>query len=273
MRTQLRGRLLAAAGRVAEGIGSGVERPVIIVGTGRCGTTLLTDILDSHPALLGYPDEANDLWHPRTYPFDASDVAPAPIEADPEGFTRLSVSQWPAGHGRTIRRVFAGYRFMNGRSKALFVKSAMISFMIPTIQSIFPDLKVIHLYRNGPSVVASYMKKNYGRYGRYRPAEEEYRRLCAAYWHACIVEIRRACEEAGLGSDRFHEFSYEGLCDDATGTVDEMAGFLGIDPDAVAYDLSRIRSTNYKVGDWASDPAWKDALAEMRPTMEALGYL
>jgi len=262
------------AGALASAIGRPVRTPIFVVGSGRCGTSLLTDVLSSHPALIRYPAEANDLWHPRTYPFDASGVAEAPIEADPAAFTTLSISHWPPGHEKTIARAFAGYRLLAGRSRTLFVKSSMISFMLPAIHRMFPDAKFVHLFRNGPSVVASYMKKNYGRYRRYAPPEDEYRRRVARYWNDCVLEIGRAAAELGLVEEgRFHEFSYEDLCDDPRAEVDRLAVFLEIDPRGFGYDLSRISSTNYKVGARGDDPEWAEPLRLMAPAMSAHGYL
>lgn len=274
MRSQIKRRVYVTAGTLAGALGRRIETPVFVVGSGRCGTTLLTDVLSSHPALLGYPGEANDLWHPRTYPFDVSRVAEAPIEADPAAFTALSMSHWPPGHERTIARAFAGYRLLAGPRRRLFVKSAMISFMLPAIDRMFPDARFVHLFRNGPSVVASYMKKNYGRYRRYHVPEDEYRRRVARYWNDCLLEIGRAGRDLGLVADgRLHEFSYEDLCERPDAELDRLAGFLGIDPAAFAYDTARIESTNYKVGAWGDDPVWEEPLRLMEPAMNAHGYL
>ena len=273
LRARIRQKLLEPAGAVAGLVGRGLDRPVFVIGSGRCGTTLLTDVLDSHPGLVGYPDEANHLWHPVSYPFEASAIATAPIEADPAAFTAQSLAHWPRGHEDRIRRVFAGYRLLAGGSGRLFVKSAMISHMVPTIDRMFPDAFFVHLYRNGPSVVASYMKKNFGRYTRYRPSEAAYRNACAAYWNDCLLEIDRAANELRLRNGRFHELSYEALCDAPGKVLSELTAALGIDPNAFGYDLSRIRSTNYKVGEWAESPEWASALERMRPAMRRKGYV
>ena len=274
MRSQLRRTLYVGAGAIASALGRPVRAPIFIVGSGRCGTTLLTDILGSHPELLGYPGEANDLWHPRTYPFDASGVADEPIEADPAAFTRLSMAHWPRGHEKTIARAFSGYHLLKTPSRTLFVKSAMISFMLDPIDRMFPDARFVHLFRNGPSVVASYMEKNYGRYRRYNPPEDEYRNRVARYWNDCLLEIGRAARELGLrDAGRFHEFSYEDVCDRPHAELDRLADFLGLDPGGFAYDVSGIRSTNYKVGAWGDDPEWEEPLRLMEPAMRAHGYL
>ena len=47
-------------GSLAAALGYRTRSPVFIIGTGRCGTTLLVKILNSHPQLVGFPDEANE---------------------------------------------------------------------------------------------------------------------------------------------------------------------------------------------------------------------
>jgi hypothetical protein len=39
------------------------------MGTGRCGSTLFSRVLESHEDILIYPTEANNLFYPKTYPF------------------------------------------------------------------------------------------------------------------------------------------------------------------------------------------------------------
>ena len=70
-----------------------LRNPVFIIGSGRSGTTLLINTLAVHDDIATYSGEANDLWHPQTYPWRDSkhrDFLP-PIWVDPEDFTRLSL--------------------------------------------------------------------------------------------------------------------------------------------------------------------------------------
>ncbi len=71
----LRERVLDAtcflAGRIGRAFGYRVQDPFFIIGTGRCGTTLLVKILKTHPGLSAFPGEANELWHPKLEPFMA----------------------------------------------------------------------------------------------------------------------------------------------------------------------------------------------------------
>jgi hypothetical protein len=52
-----------------------------------------------------------------------------------------------------------------------------------------------------------------------------------------------------------------------------MSAFLGLDPDAYAFEWSAILSRNEKVGDVTADPSWTTALAAMRDAGRLKGYL
>ena len=261
------------AGKMGRLFGVRLERPVLIIGSGRCGTTLLVRILHTHPGLAGFPGEANELWHPKLEPFESASLNIPPIEVDPRGFTDATIAHWPSKHGDSVRDTFSGYHLVKGPSKAFFSKSAMISFMIPKILEIFPDARLIHIYRSGPSVVESYFKKNFGKYTRFSYPEKEYRRICARYWNDCILEIDRREKELSLSAKgQFLEFSYEGLCERPRAIMDEVARFIGIAPDGFGFDLSQVSSRNEKVGDYKNDPEWAGLLELMSPGMKMKGY-
>ena len=271
-------RVFAAAcflvGRIGRAFGFRVERPCFIIGTGRCGTTLLVDILKSHPSLACYPGEANELWHPMLEPFETTSLDMPPIEVDPRRFSEGSVGNWPPKHGQRIRDVFTGFQLITGKSKVFFAKSAMISFMLPKIIEIFPDARFIHIFRFGPSVLKSYFRKNFGKYSRYVFTERDYRAYCAQYWNACIWEIEQRKKDLSLETKgQFLEFSYESLCQNPRGVLNDVAEFLGVPSDRFRFDMSRISSQNYKVADFANNPEGAELLGLMSTGMKLKGYL
>jgi len=271
-------RVFAAAvllvGRIGRAFGSRVRHPCFIIGTGRCGTTLLVEILNSHPALVGYPGEANELWHPRLEPFETTSLDMPPIEIDPKRFCDVSVATWPAKHGEKIRDVFTGFQLITGTSKVFFAKSAMISFMIPKILEVFPDARFIHIYRSGPPVLESYFKKNFGKYTRHVFTEKDYKAYCAKYWNACILEIEQRKKNLSVErKDQFLELSYEALCQNPREVLDAIAKFFGVPSDGFRFDISRISSQNYKVADYAKNPEGAELLDLMSAGMKLKGYL
>lgn len=250
------------------------KQSIFIVGTGRSGSTLLVRILGSHSEMVGFPGEANELWHPKLYPDEKAEIQIPPVEVDPQNFTEVSIDSWPPGHTNKIRHTFSGYYAIWGKGRILVLKSAMISFMIPKILDIFPDARFIHIYRSGPSVIESYFKKNFGKYSRFSCSEEEYRLICARYWNACIMEIERVKESLLLQSERaMFELSYEELCDRPEITLDQLVRYFNLRDGYFDFDISKIESRNYKVDDCAHDDKWQDCLQTMEPAMRLMGYL
>lgn len=261
------------AGTAANFAGVALRRPVFIIGTGRCGTTLLVDILSTHPQLSGFPGEANELWHCKLEPFDKTQLNIPPIEVDPKSFSETSIASWPRNHGATIRKIFTGFSAVTGQKKIFFTKSAMVCFMIPKIIELFPDARFIHIYRFGPSVVESYFKKNFGKYLRFHCTAKEYRAYCARYWNACLMEIERRKHELSLDTrGQFLEFSYEKLCDTPKEILGQIAKFVGVTSDGFHFDVSKVSSQNYKVADNSSDPESGRLLQIMSPGMGLKNY-
>jgi hypothetical protein len=262
--------LIGRAGRVC---GFRIKRPFFIVGTGRCGTTLLLRILNSHRGISGYPVEANELWHPKLEPFESASLDIPPIEVDPKRFSDISIANWPPGHEERIRDIFTGFHLITGPSKVFFARSAMISFMIPKILHVFPESRFIHLYRFGPSVVESYFKKNFGKYTRHVFTEKDYRFCCARYWNDCILEIERKKNDLSLATKgALLELSYEKLCQNPRDVLDNIADFLGVALNGFKFDISKISSQNYKVADYAKNPEYAELLEVMSPGMKLKGY-
>lgn len=221
--------------------------PTFIIGTGRCGSSLLVDILNTNKELINFFDEANDLWHPNLYPYNSSNISSPPIEVAPKKFTQKSLESWPPNHEYTIREIFLGWNYLNGRNKKLYVKSAMISFMIPKILDMYPEASFIHIFRNGPSVVNSYVKKNYSKYDNFELPKKEYCVACANYWESCIIEIEEMVKKYDLKkNNQILQFSYESLCNNTGKVLDQIRGYLDLKSD-FSYDKSKISSTNDKI--------------------------
>jgi hypothetical protein len=251
-----------------------LENPIFIIGTGRCGTSLLLRILKSNKELAVFPSEANELWHPNSFSHIKAKISSPPILLSPQEFTNISIKSWPLNHENKIKSIFEGF-FLIKRHAYIFVqKSAMISFMIPLILSIFPNSKFIHIYRNPISVIASIVEKEWNKYNHLFSSEANFRLTCAKYWGKCIIEIdnqkKFMCQK---GSDILFELSYESLCKNPINQLNTLATFIGCNPKGFTFDLSKIKSTNYKVGNYRRNDNWLDIIECIKPIMEEKGYL
>jgi hypothetical protein len=280
VKNDIRVAVLAAAAPFYASIGRVARRsdlagsPVFIVGSGRCGSSLLADILKSHQELAVFPNEANDVWHPNSYPIEKAKIDTPFMAEDPAEFTRRSIESWPQDHDRYIRRVLRGFALLHGKGKRrIVVKSAMISFMVPKLHALFPDASFIHIYRFGPSVAESLVKKEWHRFQDRIPEEDSFRRLCASYWNGCIIAIQHAVRDLQLQERRqYYELSYEELCDAPQDALGRLAAFLGIDSEGYRFDLSQIESRNAKVGDISESVLWDSSVEMMREALLLKDY-
>jgi hypothetical protein len=265
--------VLRVLGSVLGLVGYHAAEPFFIVGTGRCGSSLLVEILRSHHELAVFPDEANELWHPNSYPFEKRRRGGPSIIENPREFTEISRSSWPAGQEKRIRDVLSAYNFVHGPHKRLVHKSAMITFLLPQILRLFPDARFCHIYRSGPPVVESLVKKDWQKYSDRFGDQASFRAACARYWNDCILEIERQNKALQLGArGSLLELSYEGLCADPRGAYSRLASFLDIRVDAYTFNPDNIRSQDYKVGDYSSDPIWRRPLQLMTEGMQLKGF-
>ena len=247
--------------------------PVFIVGTGRCGTTLLFRILRSHPKINAYPTEANDLWHPSLFPYQKRTVESPPFFIDPHKFTSISLQSWSAKHRARILYTLGGFHYLEGPNKLLLICSAMISFLISEIFSLFPKAKIIHIYRSGPSVVASFFKKEHAKYSTLLPNKDSFMMQGAKYWNESVMAIENFTKNnIDAYDDRILEIRYEDLCEHQDHTIADIANFLNIDQQAFTFDFTQIRNMNYKVGNFLDDPQWAPLLEQMREGMDRKGY-
>lgn len=111
---------------------STLDRPVIILGSVRSGTTLLGNVLKLHPDLC-YWEEPKHIWRHR-HAYRRHDVLTA-ADASP-------------AIQRYITNQFVAYLTASGKSR--FVeKTPSNCLRVPFIQAIFPDALFIHLIRDG----------------------------------------------------------------------------------------------------------------------------
>jgi hypothetical protein len=220
--------------------GGQIESPVFVIGTGRCGTTLLCNVFRLSNKIAVFPTEANEFWHPLFYPYRPNLSIP-PIWKNPKIFSEMSKINWIKGHQYNILNAFSGYLFLHGAKKILFVKSAMVSFMIPDILAIFPSAKIIHIYRHSIPVVNSFCKKEWQKY-RHIESFHDFRLYAASYWNSCILEIDRVDRMLNLRANGIlHELSYENICIRTKSEIRKTCEFIGCRFETFPADFSRIQ--------------------------------
>jgi tetratricopeptide (TPR) repeat protein len=240
--------------------GEASELPVFIVGMPRSGTTLVEQILASHPEVHG-AGELNTLNEV---------VAAARLDA-PGGMAALSATQLAALGRVYVQRLAAlapGSRRVVDKMPGNFQHAGLIALALP-------NARIIHCRRAPVDTCLSiYSKKFAGRQdfaydlaelGRYYRAYD----ALMAHWRGV------------LASDRYLEIRYEDVVGDLEGEARRLVGFCGLAWDDACLDFHRtarpvrtasvnqVRQPIYRT----SVARWKPYAAHLGPLLTALGDL
>jgi tetratricopeptide (TPR) repeat protein len=248
-----------------KGGGDPSATPVFIVGMPRCGSTLIEQVLASHPDVYGAGEYAA-----------FAEVLVEFIERNQAGGARLEItgaltadqfSELGADYERRIRKLGGadqGYRRI--------IDKALLNFMyLGLIHLALPNAKFIHARRNPVDTCLSCFSKLFddvpfsfelGELGRYYRA---YERLMA-HWHAVLPDTVLL------------EVHYENLVDDFENQVRRMLAHCGLDwdPACLAFyqterpvatsSLIQIRQPIYR----SSVQRWRPAPRLLAPLLEGL---
>jgi hypothetical protein len=241
----------------------GPERynPFFIVGSGRCGSTLLRAMLEAHPAVHIPPE--NVMLRPilREYPWfsrlpwsvllrvvlgnmafhaswDEFDLPLGPVFRDlaerPTRARNLAAVLDTVYRAHMVRHKPAATRWGD--------KSTFVVLVLGQLRKVFPDLRVIHIVRDGRDVAASFADA----FG-----EDLYR--------ATFVWLR-AVRAAHAFRDRhprqYLELRYEELVRQPEETLREAAAFLGLE---FHEHMVRHHELDLWLGDMARTPWMKGA--------------
>jgi hypothetical protein len=212
----------------------GAERfdPFFIVGSGRCGSTLLRAMLVSHPDVhippeLGVDRAVRDYRRYSRLPwYIVLRITLGVVEFSPHweqfgvplGPLVRELQALPLERRNLATVLDALYRTHAAVHKPQATrwgdKTPVNAFYLGSLQAVFPDLKVIHLVRDGRDVVYSWMRT-----GR---ADLP---LGASLW---LRAVRAACAFGERHPSQYQEVRYEDLVRDPRPVLERLATFIGI---------------------------------------------
>lgn len=147
-----------------------IDRPIVIVGCNRSGTTLLFNILSAHPETWSLYVEAQPTFH-RHFPVDPVRGERVGEPAHPDVKSAIVRELFDLAHSKEYFQKYPVLRSLPTklfqRPLGRFYKTAPIrlvektpanSLRIPLMASLFPDARFIHLVRRGEDVVSSLME-------------------------------------------------------------------------------------------------------------------
>lgn len=187
--------------------------PIFLLGFPRSGTTLLEQILDSHPALLGLEEKAT--VSPMVQAFERmSDGAP-------DALARLDVSQVEA-----LRQVYfterAKYASPDG-GRQIVDKLPLNTVNVHLIWRVFPDARFILAIRHPCDACFSCFMQNF----TINEAMASFFTL-ARTAEVYDAVMRTWIEAARMLPLRYHRIRYEDLIDDFEGETRALLDFLGV---------------------------------------------
>ena len=232
-----------------------------IIGTGRCGTTLLQAMLMSHPRLSIPPETRFFLA------YDPSLTLGDPVPPDRvDEYVGECVSQWrfadleiseeelraiiTRGDG-SARAIFLGilarWAAREGKPRA-GEKTPNHFKLVDRIAAVFPEARFLHLYRDPRDVALSMHELSWS------TGPAALRRYARTWTKA----MRRHLDYARrLGPDRYHALKYEDLVEAPESALQRVCDFLG-----EAYDPAMLRHhERSERGYMEREKSWK-ALAD-----------
>jgi hypothetical protein len=205
----------------------------LLVGSGRSGTTLFRNVLDTHPE-MAMTHEAHFVApmavRRRRYEhgsgFDTAAFL-GDLYANPN-FARQGVARDalaadlaatpPTGYAEAVRAVFARYAADHGKPRYGDKTPGYVSH-IPLLADLFPEARFVHIVRDGRDVAMSYLDRS-----EWGPATLS---EAAHYWRDRVGRGRAAGRT--LGPERYREVRYEDMVDDPETTTRTLCEFLDLD--------------------------------------------
>jgi hypothetical protein len=238
----------ACARRVWPLSGECASSPFFIIGSGRCGSTLLRRILTAHPDVFippeyGYLREVLAAYRQRAYrdwPRLASSVLDwygwerswQPLLNPIRARVQASLEDEPVERrslARIIEAVYTGLAEAQGKPGAQWGdKTPANTQLLAELREVFPAARFVHLLRDGVDVVASFMDKDRsGDLGAY-----------ARRWREFATDSRALVRALPAQSV---EIRYEDMVRDPAAALQPVCKLLGIDwRPAMAEDVSHI---------------------------------
>jgi len=234
--------------------------PIFIVGCQRSGTTMLGSLLGAARNVVAIPEAQF-----------VADLAPADPAARGELSEMLGRIErhyrfriWkhrldgrqPQGggtHADAVRWLVADYAAAQGCPEPIHWIDHQPGHVreIERLAAHFPNLRVIHMVRDGRAVAASILPLDWG----------PNRIHSAANFWAQRVAMGLALRNY-LGEERWHQVRYEDVLTDPHGQLRRICGFLGID-----YEPSMIEANGFRVPDFTRQ---QHSLVGQRPDRSRL---
>jgi hypothetical protein len=270
-------------------------RLLFVLGTGRCGSTLLEQILATHPDIGWVSDLPRRLARAgralrlrrRSETYDLLGQQVSPMLVDP--FRDLTAEDAAPWLERRLRRFFEDRAQREKRSVFMYKFTGWPRARL--LAKVFSEAKFVHVVRDGRSVANSYVQVRWWQGYRGVPgwtfghlSEQESRQWEATrYSWPCLagLEWKRLMDafeaaRSEIGPERWLDVRYEDLVARPTEETTAVLRFVGLDAwEGLERELTRLgvtagRADAYRDELRTEDVALLDSL--LAPTLERWGY-
>jgi hypothetical protein len=255
---------------------------VFIVGASRSGTTLLRRLIDAHRD-IAITRETH--WIVDVLQGNDAVAPEAPVTPDllsrlltEERFTRMGIDRAelerlvsdaaPPSYAQFVTAAFDQHGATHGK-RLVGDKVPGYVTEVPTLQSLWPGARFVHMIRDGRDVCLSVL--DWQRAGRevtrFSAWPEDPVSVAALWWERRVRLGREA--GAALPPELYYELRYEALVADAAGECEALCAFLG-----VPFDERMLR---FHEGRERHDPglsakkAWRPVTAGLRDWRTEMG--
>jgi tetratricopeptide (TPR) repeat protein len=243
--------------RAKADMGTLSDLPIFVVGMPRSGTTLVEQILASHPVVHG----AGELRRLQVLIDEGLDFPNAVQDLPPERLKAMGEAY--LAH---VRPMAAGKRHVVDKMPANFTRAGMIRLILP-------DARIIHCRRDPADVCLSCYTKLFAGEQAFSYDQTELGRFHRAY-QGLTAHWRKT-----LPASHFLEVDYEAVVDDLEAQTRRMLNFLSLPWDANVLKFheterpvrtassNQVRQPIYR----SSAGRWRKHAAELKPLLAALG--
>lgn len=234
------------------GLGFRSELPVFIVGMPRSGTTLMEQVLSSHPDVYGAGEIKN-------FSHSAAKVLPDVHRAFvPDGLSEAQLKEIGALYVDSIRDFDPDAKRIINKLPGNFLYAGLIHLSLP-------DARIIHVHRNPLDCCFSCFTKLFNEDNAFAYDLSELGRYCQGYLEL-MAEWR-----AVLPPEKFLEISYEDLVTDFEPAVRRVLEFCGLEWEPACLEFFRSERTITTTSSLdVRRPVFHHTIGRARPYVEYL---